>query len=80
MGGGGAREVNSSSTRKPLVGATSEVLRETADWTQSGLTLGTSTLASTCGKIEGLDVTLDNPADFADRSQWMIECRCVIHE
>ena len=60
--------MNSSSTRKPLVGATSEVVRGTADWMQSGLTLGTSTLASTCGKVEGLDVTLNNSAGFADRS------------
>ena len=68
ISGGGAREVNSNSTRKPLVGATSEVVRGTANWMQSGLTLGTSILASTCGKVEGLDVTLDGPAGFADGS------------
>ena len=57
--------------------ATSEVVREMAGWTRPGLTLGTSTPASTrpfwrqsyiamsCGNnttIEGLDVTLDDPA------------------
>ena len=68
IGGSGARGVNSSSTRKPLVGAISEVVRGTADWTQSSLTLGTSTLPSTCDKVESLDVTLDNPAGFADGS------------
>ena len=60
--------MNSSSTRKPLVGTTSEVVRGTANWTQLGLTLETSTLASTCDKIEGLEVTLDDPAGFADVS------------
>ena len=68
ISGGGARKVNSSSIRKPLVGATSEVVRKTADWMQLSLTLGTSTLASICGKVEGLDVTLDDPAGFADGS------------
>ena len=54
------------------------VVRETAGWTRPGLTLGTSTSASTrpswrqsyiaamsCGndaRVEGLDVILDNPA------------------
>ena len=55
----------------------SEVIKETAGWTRPGLTLGTSTPASTrpswqqsyiamsCGnnaRVEGLDVTLDDPA------------------
>ena len=35
---------------------------------RQSLTLGTSTSTSTCGKVEGLDVTLDNPAGFADGS------------
>ena len=63
--------------RKATGGATSEVVRETAGWTRPGLTLGTSTPASTrpswrqsyiaisCGnnaRVEGLDVTLDDPA------------------
>ena len=60
--------MNSSSTKKPMVGATSEVIRGTADWMQTGLTLGTSTLASIYGKVEGLDVTLDDLAGFADGS------------
>ena len=58
--------MNSSSTKKPLMGVISELVRKTANWTQSGLIFGTSTLASTCSKEKGLDVTLDNPADFAD--------------
>ena len=33
---------------------------------RQSLTLGTSTSTPTCGKVEGLDVTLDNPAGFAD--------------
>ena len=63
--------------KKATGGATSEVIRETAGWTRPSLTLGTSTPASTrpswrqsyiamsCGnnaKVEGLDVTLDDPA------------------
>ena len=63
--------------RKATGGATSEVVRETAGWTRLGLTFRTSTLASTrpswqqsyiamsCGnnaRVEGLDVTLDDPA------------------
>ena len=35
---------------------------------RQSLTLGTSTSTSTYDKVEGLDVTLDNPAGFADRS------------
>ena len=31
-------------------------------------------------KVEGLGVTLDDPAGFADRSWWMIGCRCVIYK
>ena len=57
--------------RKATGGATREVVRETAGWTRSGLTLGTSTSDSTRPvfpvwwkqqKVEGLDVTLDGPA------------------
>ena len=44
------------------------------------LTLGTSTSTSNCGKVEDLDVTLDDPASFADKSWWMIGCKCVIYE
>ena len=33
---------------------------------QQNLTLRMSILISICGKVEGLDVTLDNPAGFAD--------------
>ena len=44
------------------------------------LILETSTSTSTYDKVGGLDVTLDNPAGFADRSWWMIRCRCVIYE
>ena len=32
------------------------------------LTLGTSTSISTCGKVESLDITLDDPAGFAEES------------
>ena len=35
---------------------------------RQSLTLGTSISTSTCGKVEGLNVTLDNPASFADGS------------
>ena len=35
---------------------------------QQSLTLGTSTSISTCGKVKDLDLTLDNPAGFADKS------------
>ena len=51
-----------------------------ASWARHNLTLGTSISTSTCDKVRGLDVTLDNPAGFADGSWWMIGCRCVIHE
>ena len=50
------------------MGTTSEVVRGTADWTQSSLTFEMSTLASTCGKVESLDVTLDDSAGFANGS------------
>ena len=55
----------------------SEVIKETAGWTRPGLTLGISTpafarlswrqsyIAMSCGnnaRVEGLDVTLDDPA------------------
>ena len=43
-GGGGARD---ALQRKAIGGATSKVVRETAGWTRSDLTLGTSTSAST---------------------------------
>ena len=68
--------------RKPLRGATSEVVKETAGWMRPGLTLGTSTLASTRpswrqsyiaisygnnARVESLDVTLDGPAGLRRR-------------
>ena len=45
-----------------------------------GLTLKTSISASTCSKVKGLDVTLDDLAGFADGFWWMIVCECMIHE
>ena len=47
---------------------------------QQSLTFGTLTSTLTYGKVESLDVTLDDPADFADGSWWMIGCRCVIQK
>ena len=51
-----------------------------ASQTWQSLTLATSISTSTYGKVEDLDVTLDNPAGFADRSWWMIGYKCVIYE
>ena len=47
---------------------------------RQSLTLRTSTLTSTCGWVEGLDITWDNLAGSTDVSWWMIGCKCVIHE
>ena len=49
-GGGGARD---ALQRKATGGATSKVVRETAGWTRSDLTLGTSTSASTRPSLRG---------------------------
>ena len=55
-----------------LLGSHREELRVSgermASRAQHSLTLGTSTSTSTCDKVGGLDVTLDDPAGFADGS------------
>ena len=72
-------EWTQSSSRKSLRGAVGKWWKEGKPGTV-GLTLRTSISVSTCGKVEGLDVTLDNPADFTDGSWWMIGCECVIYK
>ena len=56
-----------SSTRKPPRKAAGKRWKDGQPGTV-GLTLRTSTSALTCGKVEGLDVTLDDLAGFADGS------------
>ena len=72
-------EWTQSSTKKPPRGAAGKRWKDGQPGTV-GLTFKTSTSASTCGKVKGLDVTLNDPAGFADGSWWMIGCECVIHE
>ena len=72
-------EWTQSSTKKPPRGAAGKQW-EDGQLGMIDLTFRTSISASTCGKVEGLDVTLDDPAGFADRFWWMIGCECVIHK
>ena len=60
-------EWTQNSTRKPPRWAAGKRWEDGQPGTV-GLTLRTSISASTCGKVEGLDVTLDDPAGFADGS------------
>ena len=81
-GGGGARD---ALQRKATGGATSKVVRETAGWTRSDLTLGTSTSASTRPSLCGGDgkrsrrnsrwssgFTQMDPDGWLDISAWFI--------
>ena len=54
--------------------------KKMASQARQNQTFGTSTSTSTYGKVEGLDVTLDDPAGIADRSWWIMGCKCMIYE
>ena len=87
IGNDGAKEVNLSSTRKPPKRAASKRWEDSQPGMAS-LILGMSisaliyvsykAIAQWQTKVEGLDMTLDNPADYADTFWLMVRYECVI--